>query len=365
MMGWQALRGFIRKEFRQSLRDPVMQRLIFLAPILQMLVFGFALDNQSKNIKMAVFSKPEDVVIGRFVDKALASGWFAEVDRTAKDPFQVIQSGRAEVALIVKDAKLGDATELSPVPVQILISAVNVLRAQAMESYVQAILSETLGLTQLQRGLVSLETRILYNPRMETSYFLIPGLIGIIICLITVLLTSMAFAREREVGTMEMILSAPISKWEIILGKAIPSVILAGINSFMTCSVGAIVFGMPFVGSLALMSLVILAFIITTVAIGIAISTISETQQQAMMGSFLFLFPALLLSGLMFPVENMPAFMKIFAEINPITHFNYIMRNIILKGGDVEFIFIHTGIIVLIGAAATVVAFKNFKTTLN
>jgi len=364
-MNWKTLRGFIKKEFRQSLRDPVMQRLIFLAPMLQLTVFGFALNNETRDIRLAIFSKPNDTVIQRFQDKALASGWFIKANVSENDPFKSIQSGEAEVAIVIKDKKVEAATLLEPVPIQILISAVNSLRAQAIESYVQAILNDTLRENNSSQKLIQVETRILYNPRMETSYFLIPALIGIIICLITVLLTSMAFTREREVGTMETILSAPIQKWEIILGKAIPSTLLAAVNSFLTCSAGAVVFGIPFTGSLFLLSLVLATFIFTTVAIGIAISTISQTQQQAMMGSFLFLFPALLLSGLMFPVENMPPFMKVFSEINPMTHLNYIMRNIILKGGDLEFVLIHVGIILGIGIISFYFAFRNFKTTLN
>lgn len=364
-MQWQSLVGFIRKEFRQSLRDPVMQRLIFLAPMLQLTIFGFALNSETRNIKMAVFGPPSDQMLLRFEDKAIASGWFKKLKVAEPDPFRAIQSGEIEVAIVVKDKKVDAATTLDPVPIQVLINAVNSLRAQAIESYVQSILQQTLGGKSGSAGLVQTEVRILFNPRMETSYFLIPALIGMIICLITVLLTSMAFAREREVGTMETIISAPIKKWEIILGKAIPSVILATINSLITCTFGAMVFGIPFVGSLGLMGLVILTFIFSTVAIGIAISTISNTQQQAMMGSFLFLFPALLLSGLMFPVENIPAFMKFFSDINPMTHFNYIMRNIILKGGDLQYVFVHTGIILVIGLIAMIFSFKNFKTTLN
>ncbi|MCB0412703.1 MAG: ABC transporter permease [Bdellovibrionales bacterium] len=342
-----------------------MKRLIFLAPVLQLTVFGFALNNETRNIEMAIFSQPNDSAMRRFEDKALASGWFKKAKLSEKDPFRAIQSGEAEVAIVVKDKKIKDATDINPISIQILISAINPIRAQAVESYTQAILNESIGVNGAQFSLIQPEIRILFNPRMETSYFLIPAIIGVIICLITVLLTSMTFTREREVGTMETILSAPIKKWEIILGKAIPSTLLAVINSFITCSLGAIVFGMPFSGSLLLLMFVIFVFIVSTVAIGIAISTISETQQQAMMGSFLFLFPALLLSGLMFPVENMPAFMKIFAEVNPMTHFNYIMRNIILKGGDFNYVMIHTGIIAVIGWVNMMIAFKNFKTTLN
>lgn len=364
-MNFQTLIGFIKKEFRQSLRDPVMQKLIFLAPLLQLTLFGFALNNETKNITLATYSKPSDALVQKFKDKAIASGWFNVVDNEGESPFDIIQSGKAEVAVVIGLESLDSITPFKGASIQILISAVNSIRAQAIESYVSSILLNTIKGDAYTEDLIKIETRIMYNPRMETSYFLIPALIGMIICLITVLLTSMAFTKEREVGTLETILSAPIKKWEIILGKALPSILMAGVNSFLTCSFGVLLFGVPFIGHLPLLVITILTFIIATVSIGIAISTISKTQQQAMMGSFLFLFPALLLSGLMFPVENMPSAMKILAELNPMTHFNYVMRNIVLKGGDLNYVFTHTGYIALIGIASIIIAFKNFKTTLN
>jgi ABC-2 type transport system permease protein len=362
-MNWKVIIGFLKKELTQSLRNPVMQKLLFIAPIFQIIIFGTALNTETRNIEMVIYGKPNDTLLQEFRAQAIASKWFVVNEIENTNPYDAVKNSNAEVVIFMDSKGLDHAAVSNDGTIQILIDATDSMRATAINQYVRAILT---NLTQTKsKAPINIKTRILYNPLLKTSYFLIPGLFGVMACLITVLLTSMSFTREKEMGTMETIISAPIKKWEIIIGKAIPYSLLGASNMIIISLTAIIAFGMPFIGSAWLFSFAGIIFIISTVGIGIVISNISRTQQQAMMGSFLFIFPSFLLSGLMFPVENMPTFLKFIASINPMTHFNYIVRNIVLKGGDLDFVLYHTGIIFIIGILTFVIAFRKFKLTLN
>lgn len=359
MIKWPVIWGFINKEMSQNLRDPVMLRLLFVVPILQIILFGTALNNETHNIKLAVFGKPKDVVLFKLKEKALASGWFIKAWVEGNDPFEEVQSGRADVSVVTSSKGLTHIEGSDSVELQFLIDSTNSVRAMSINNYLNQIINQIALQDKPIVKSMDIIGRVLYNPGLKTSFFLIPGLMGVMACIITVLLTSMGFAREKEMGTLETILSAPVNKIELMLGKGIPSILMALFNMIVVCIVAMLIFKMPFRGQFGLFLLAAIVFIICTVIIGIAIASVSKTQQQAMMGSFLFIFPALLLSGMMFPVENMPEWMLILTELNPLTHFNFIVRNIILKGGDIGYVFQHLSIIFLIGSICSVLAYKN------
>jgi ABC-2 type transport system permease protein len=212
---------------------------------------------------------------------------------------------------------------------------------------------------------LSFDLRILYNPTMRTPVFMIPGVMSMLMCLITILLTSMSISREKETGTFEMLVSAPVKTWEILLGKTLPYVILGVSNVPLILGVAVLAFGVPMRGSLWVLFFCALVFVCTTVAVGTLISTITKTQQQSMMGGFLFLFPSIQLSGLMFPLENMPPFMKILAYLNPLTYFLELMRNIMLKGGDVRVILSHLAVLSLMAVVLITLSFRKFRTNLG
>ena len=199
---------------------------------------------------------------------------------------------------------------------------------------------------------------------MRSAFFLVPGIMGILICLVTIILTSMSVSKEKEQGTFEMLASAPIESREILLGKSIPFVLLGMVNLPLILSTAIFLFGVPMRGSMIVLILATVVFVCVTVAIGILISTISKTQQQSMMGGFIFLLPAVLLSGLMFPLENMPAYMQFFGWLNPLTYYNRILRTIMLKGGDATQIACDITILIVMGIVLAWISGKRFKTTL-
>lgn len=369
MISWGVLKGFLRKEFKQTLRDPRMRILLFVAPIIQLVLFGVAISTDVRNIRLWSSFGPNDTVLQHIYEHCLASGWFLPSKiNTNADPYELLRAGQIDAALIPPPGGLTKALGRENAKLQVLLDATNVIQAQSVESYVK-----TIGNKVVQQDFkikpqtipVQFVTRVLFNPNLETAYFMVPGVMCILITLATVILTSMSITREKEMGTFEMLISAPISPLEVILGKTIPYVIIGMCDVPLILAVAVFVFDVPMLGSLLVLFLAAFVYICSTVSIGILISTFAKTQQQATIGGFLFLFPAILLSGLMFPLENMPEPMKWVSYLDPIAHFLYLLRNIMLKGGDTQFILFHIGILILLALVFIYISFKRFHTTLE
>ncbi|MGZ3748162.1 MAG: ABC transporter permease [Pseudobdellovibrionaceae bacterium] len=356
------LKGFIFKELRQTLRDPRTRILLFVAPILQLGLFGVALSTESRNIRLAISAKPGDFVMRDLARRSFGSGWFIPAKVTGNDSFEWIRAGEADAVLIAPPTNLGHEMLQGRGQVQLLINAQNSLRAQAIENYFKAIIAETTADLQRDQGpTLNFEVRALYNPTLETSVYMVPGVMSMLVCLVTLTLPSMSVAREREMGTFETLVSAPIHPLELLAGKTLPFVLLGMVQVPLILAAGVILFKVPVRGSLFYLMIASLFFILNTVSIGILISTIARNQQQAMLGGFIFLFPAVLLSGLMFPIENMPIYMWAIAQVNPLSHFIGLLRNILLKGGSLPYFLTHAGILAGIAAVILTWATRRFR----
>jgi ABC-2 type transport system permease protein len=369
--------GFLVKEIKQTLRDPRMRLMLFLAPIIQLTLFGVALSNEVRNIRLAEVMAPGDEMAQVIYRRSLASGWFIEPSAQGGaahqaegeiEPFDWLASGRADAVLVMPPGGLTHEAQRGEGRLQVLIDARNVLRAQAIENYLKAIVrevaSERLGTGELPKPAIRFDLRPLYNPTFETSVFMVPGVMSMLVCLITILLTSMSLAREREMGTFETLIAAPVHAWEVVLGKTLPFVLIGMVQVPLILAAGVVLFGLPVRGPVLLLIVASFFFVTTTVSIGIMISTLAKNQQQAMLGGFLFLFPAVLLSGLMFPLENMPQVLYALAQLNPLTHFIALLRNILLKGGDLRFFFIHSGVLAALAVLCAMAALRRFRTRL-
>jgi ABC-2 type transport system permease protein len=200
---------------------------------------------------------------------------------------------------------------------------------------------------------------------METPMFMIPGIMTMIMCIVTIMLTSMSLSREKELGTFESIIAAPLSNLEIILGKTVPFIIIGLVDAAFIIAAGMLIFGVPVRGSFVLLFLATLIFVCTTVSIGTLISTFAANQQQSMMGTFIFLFPAMLMSGLFFPIENMPVAIRWLAYVDPLKYFINLLRNVMLKGNVPELFWPNFAAIFLIMAASVFTAVRRFRQTLN
>ncbi|MBC7537635.1 MAG: ABC transporter permease [Bacteriovorax sp.] len=364
----QTLLGFIKKEFLQSLRDPRMRLMIFLAPIIQMTLFGVAISSDVKNIRLSYRPHPNDIILEHVYQRAIKSGWFIPAQTTFSDPYEQIKANEADAVLVSPPEGLTESVARGNGQVQLLINASNVLRAQSVENYMNSIISNVIKKDFNRKNdilPIQFDIRILYNPTMRTAVYMVPGVMSMLICLITILLTSMSISKEKETGTFEMLVSAPTKNWEIILGKTLPYVVLGVSNVPLILGVAVFVFDVPMRGSFFVLILSSIIFVCTTVSIGTLISILTKTQQQSMMASFLFLFPAIQMSGLTFPIENMPPYMKFIAYLNPLTYFLELLRNIMLKGGDVRVIISHLGVLILMGTVLITISFKKFKNTLG
>lgn len=364
----QTLRAFIKKELRQTLRDVRMRVLLFGAPVIQMTVFGLALSTEIKNIKLAVFARPDDAVAERLAERFYASGWFKPVPFSpSDDPYELIDSGRADAVLIAPKDGLGRAAVRGDGKMQLLIDASNATKGRIVEAYakniVAAFIAREYGPAPPRP--FSFDVRVLYNPAMESSLFLVPGVMSMVICLITIILTAMSLTREREMGTFETIVSAPLSDSEILLGKTLPFILLGLVVAALVMTAAWLVFGVPVRGPLWEFAAASFVFVVTTVSVGTSISSIARTQQQSMLGGFMFLFPAILMSGIMYPVENMPPAIIAVAYLDPLMYFMRLLRNIMLKGGDLHVFLVNIGALTLMALAAAGIAYNRFRQTLN
>jgi ABC-2 type transport system permease protein len=364
----KVLLGFIRKEFSQTLRDPVMRVFLFIAPVIQLTIFGFAINTDFKNIDLAVIYSPADRTAQQLAERMFASGWFNPVSGIERDPVELLQTGAADAVLVAPDRGIDREVSRGSAKLQLLIDAQNATKARAIEAYIKNIASMFLAerFPGAQGGAQAVfNVRVLYNPSMSTPIFMIPGIMTMIMSIATIMLTSMSMAREKELGTFESIIAAPLSNMEIILGKTIPFIIIGLADAVFIMAAGMTIFGVPMRGSFLLLFIGTLIFVCTTVSIGTLISTFAANQQQAMMGTFLFVFPAMLMSGVFFPLENMPLAIRWLAYIDPLKYFITMLRNVMLKGGVPELYWPNVAVLFMMLVAAVLIAAKRFRQTLN
>jgi ABC-2 type transport system permease protein len=355
------------KELRQLRRDRLTFAMMVVVPIVQLLLFGYAINTDVRHIPSVIYDQDasaESRLLARrleatgFYDFVGAVQSYDEIERT-------LRSGQAKVALVVpaqyaRDLKGNRAASLQLVvdgsDPQTVASAINtassLIAAQASE-----LLVSRLGATGTFTAPVRLEPTTWYNPELRTAVFVVPGLIGVILTMTMVMLTSMAIARERERGTLEQLIVSPVKRVELIVGKIFPYVSIGYVQMTLILVFGALIFGVPFVGSVGLLYVLSFVFIAASLAVGMFISTFAATQQQAMQMSFFFLLPNILLSGFMFPFEAMPRLAQYLSQVLPLTHFLRIVRGIVLKGAhfeDVAFEFLWlTGILIALVTIAS------------
>ncbi len=367
----KTLLGFIKKELIQALRDPRMKYILFAAPIVEMTLFGVAISNEVKNIRLAAFFGANDYLVRDIYEHAIGGGWFIPArasGETAQDPFELVRSGDADAVLVPPEGGFTRALGRGDAQLQILVNATNVTQAQSVESYMKAIVAQTLaddlGLTPRPPP-IKFDVRVLFNPSLDTAIFMVPGVMTMLMVLTTLILANIGIVREKEMGTFEMLISAPVSKSEVIFGKTLPYVLIGMTNLPLLLAIAMLVFHVPLRGSILALIAATVAFVCTTVAMGTLISTYCQNQQQASMASFLFMFPAIMFSGLIFPIENMPAAVQWLSFIDPLAHYLSLLRNIMLKGGGLQASAWHIGVLLILAAVSAAASFRRFRTTLS
>ncbi|MDR1908214.1 MAG: ABC transporter permease [Holosporales bacterium] len=373
------LPGFIKKELIQTLRDPHLAVMILLAPVLQILLFGFALTNDVVNIRLGASFAPGDVVAADIYNAALASKRFIHVDISGKTPEGAVHSGVVDAVIVAPQGGLtrwiggrvtggagvgsAGAAEGTGGELQLLIDASNVVRAVAIDGFMQGIVQKTCfpGMTSPLKVVV----RTLYNPTLETTTFTVPGVMAMILMVLVMILTCTSIAKEKESGTFETIISAPIKRRHIIIGKTLPFAIVGLFNTLVILAAGRFFFDLPFRGNAWMFALENLLFVICSVMVGILLSTFVKNQQQSMLCCFFVIFILMMLSGSFFPIENMPKWLQWIAYMNPMAHHTLLIRNILLKGGNLEYVVQHLLAIFGAGVVLAILAFRRFRITLN
>lgn len=328
------VREIARKEIRQLLRDPRTRVMIFVSPILQLLLFGYAVTTDVRRLPTFVVDRDATPESRLLTDAFEAGGYFRIIGRSerAADLTAALDGGEAEVALEIpagfaRDVRAGHAR------VQVLLDGSNSNTATIAQGYATRIVQRvSADLGNRPPPPLELRARAWYNPGLTSRVYNVPAVIGALLMLMCLLLTAMAIVREREVGTLEQLVVTPIEAPELILGKTLPVLTIALIDLVLISVVSILWFDVPFRGSALALLLGALLFIATGISIGLLLSSVSRTQQEAFMSMFLVFLPVLILSGLLLPVENMPRVFQLITELNPMRHFLVIVRAIFLKG---------------------------------
>jgi ABC-2 type transport system permease protein len=361
--------SIVRKEFVQIFRDPRTLALIIVMPIMQLFLLGYAATTDVKNISMAVWDQSQSPQSRELLDAFRAADYF-RIDYFVGSTEQyqaLIESGDIRVALVIppdydKQLARGEAKVL-----MVLDGSDGSVGATALstsrligQSYATRILEEQLALrgsSALPQPPLEVRTQVWYNPDFRSAYFMIPGVVGLILSFITTILTATAIVRERERGTIEQLIVTPIRSWELILGKLLPYVVLGLVETFEIIVIGHLFFKVPVLGSLWLIFFTSCLFLMSSLGIGLFISTIANTQQEAMLTSMMFNLPSIFLSGFLFPLEAMPRFLQIVSYAIPLRYYLVVIRSLMLKGAGFaaiqsEVIALILFGIVIMGAAA-------------
>ncbi|MEJ2186254.1 MAG: ABC transporter permease [Gemmatimonadota bacterium] len=382
------IRHMVRKEFRQMFRDPRLKRIIFVAPLIQLVVFGYAVNTDVRNASTFVVDLDHTQESRALMDALTASGYFrvtARSDRPA-DMTEALNKGRAILGVQIP---VGFAKDLAArrAQVQLVVDGTNsntatVAQGNALRIIQQFSLAKSAGAGGVGGGAgsggvggasptaaggsvappgVDLRTRAWYNPDLASRVYNVPAVIGVILMLMSLLLTSLAVVREREIGTLEQLTVTPLTPMELMLGKTLPVAVVAFIDLVIITLVAVLWFGIPFEGSALSLVLAALLYILAGLSFGLLISTVSRTQQEAFMALFLLFMPAIILSGFMFPIFTMPQVFQWLTLLNPIRYFLEIVRGIFLKGDDVRDLWPQYVVLAVMAAVALRAAVWRFR----
>ncbi|MBI3596232.1 MAG: ABC transporter permease [Nitrospirae bacterium] len=358
------------KEFIEIRRDPRTLGLVVLMPVLLLILFGFAINLDIQQIRTAVCDQDRTSESRALTEAFFSSGYFKSVDAVACGrQAELLDRGRASVYLEIPP-RFGDRVSSGiSAPIQILLDGSDNNTASVAGGYVEQVLRgyspHRVHGTAAPKA-IEVESRIWFNPDLNSTIFISPGIVGLLIMIIGVALPAMAVVRERELGNLEILLSSPARPWEVILGKMLPYGIISLVVIFLTVLTGVVVFHVPFRGSAIQLFGQTLVFLLATLGMGLLISTIAKTRAVAFFISLLStLLPTFILSGFIFPVESMPWPLQGVSFLIPSTHFLIILRAILLKGVGTEAVWPHTAILLGFGLTVITISIRRFRTQMT
>ena len=370
------LLGIIRKEFIQLWRDALALTLALFVPVAMLFIFGYAINTDVKHIPTVVWDQSGDVEAARLLEAFRNSQYFDLKFRARSfaEVTRFVDRGRAKVGIVIPPDFAQKLAARQGPTIQVIVdasdptvatSAINAASALGQARSIQ-ILSEAIG-RSAARGEPPLDVRVRawYNPDLESAVFIVPGLVGALLMQTTVTVMAAAIVRERERGTLEALIVSPIRRWELMLGKILPNLLVAYGQMTLALAVAHYVFAVPIRGSLFLLYLLSLVFMVGTLGLGIFVSTVSRTIPQALQLSFLTVLPSVYLSGLLFPIEGMPEPAQWLAALLPLTYYLKIIRGIVLKGVGVEHLWGQILPLVVFGAVIFTLSVLRFRKSLD
>jgi ABC-2 type transport system permease protein len=349
---WERIRVILRKELIQAVREPRMRILLFVPPILQTLLFGFAVNLDVDHVRIGWMDLDRTPASRELRARFEGSGRFdvVAVPRNENDVQELLDYGRAEAVVSILPGFERDVERATPTEVQVLVDGTNSNTASLIANYAGGVIAgfsaDTLAGQQNSRvlarspaGAVSLpspevtaRSRVWFNPDLRSRNYFVPGVLANIIMTVTLMLTALAIVREKEIGTMEQLMVTPVRPLELMIGKTLPFAGVGLVQVTLVTIVALLVFHIPFQGSLLMLFFCSVLFLMTSLGAGLFVSTVSQTQQQAMMGSFFISLPMFMLSGFTFPIRNMPIVVQYLSYLNPLRYFIEIVRGLFLKG---------------------------------
>ena len=369
------LTQLVRKEARQTFRDPRALRVIFIAPILQLLIFGYAVTTDVRDAALMVYDRDHTTQSRQLVQALTAAGYFrvAATAARAEDFATALDHGRAILALEIPRGFQGNLAAGQPATVQLLIDGTTSNTATVAQAYASQIIlrfgqahSPLMQAARTALGQVpgvDLRVRAWYNPNLESRVYNVPGVVCNLMMLMALLLTTLAVVRERELGTLEQLMVSPLTPAELIIGKTLPVVGIALVDLALITSVATLWFGIPMRGSFAMLGLVSLVYIVCGLGIGLLISTVSNTTQEAFMTMFMFFLPAMIFSGFFFPVDNMPVFFQYVSLLDPVRYYVEAVRAIFLKGAGLTVLWPQLAALTGMGGSILWLATSRFHKT--
>ena len=363
--------GFVTKEFYHIFRDKRSMFILFGMPIAQIMLFGFAITNEINNVNIAILDQSNDLETHKIINKINASKYF-NLEQQITNEAQIepiFRKGKVKAVLVFEKDFIKNLQTQKQAKVQVITDATDPNIANTITNYVNAILQNHLQESNSNSKpiyQVQIQTQLYYNPELKSVFTFVPGVMTIILMLVSAMMTSISITREKELGTMEILLVSPINPFQVIIGKVFPYIFLSVINATIILFLGFFVFNMPIEGSLFLLAFESVLFIVCALSLGILISTVSNSQQTAMMISlFGLMLPVIILSGFIFPISSMPLPMQIISNIIPAKWFILIIKGIMLKGATLAVIWKETLILIGMTVFFITLSIKKYKIRLE
>jgi ABC-2 type transport system permease protein len=361
------LLSFVKKEFNHILRDIKTMLVLFGMPMVQLVIFGFAITTEVRNAKIAVLDNSKDEITQRLITKIESTDYF-QIEKTISSSGQIenaFKSSKIKLAIIFQPNFQNELFHTNRAQLQIISDATDPNQAATLANYISSVVldfqNELSGLNKIPYA-IETEIRMLYNPQLKGAYTSVPGVMGLILLLISAMMTSISVVREKEFGTMEILLVSPMKPWLVIVSKAIPYFVLSMVNVATILLLSTALLDMPINGSLILLIAVTILYILCALSLGLFISTAANSQLAAMLISLVgLMLPVVMLSGYAFPIANMPDLLQWLANLSPAKWFIIIIKNIMIKGMGFEGIWKETLVIVLMTSIFILISIKRFK----